>query len=100
MTEPEKNQPDLSHKAVALRYDKEKENAPRIVAKGSIAEHYLNGVKVLHYERGGEEFRAAVAKSKFKDIEKFGEAPQGHILLQDHGGGIAFRNIKIRALKN
>lgn len=75
-------------------------NTVRIVAKGSLVEHYFNGVKVLQYERGGEQFRAAVAKSKFKDLDKFGEAQQGHILLQDHGGGIAFRNIKIRILKN
>jgi len=75
-------------------------NTVRIVARGSLVEHYLNGVKVLRYERGGEEFRAAVAKSKFKNHDRFGEAKQGHILLQDHGGGIAFRNIKIRVIKN
>ncbi len=75
-------------------------NTVRIVARGGLVEHYLNGVKVLRYERGGEEFRAAVAKSKFKDLDKFGQAEQGHILLQDHGGGIAFRNIKIRVLKD
>jgi len=75
-------------------------NTIRIVAKGSLVEHYLNGVKVLRYERGGKKFRAAVAKSKFKNIDRFGEAKQGHILLQDHGGGIAFRNIKVRILKD
>src|SRR3990172_3250647 len=75
-------------------------NTVRIVAKGSLIEHYLNGVKVLQYERAGEQFRAAVAKSKFKDLDNFGQAQQGHILLQDHGGGIAFRNIRIRVLKD
>jgi len=75
-------------------------NTVRIVARGGFVEHYLNGVKVLRYERGGEEFRAAVAKSKFKDLDNFGQAEQGHILLQDHGGGIAFRNIRIRVLKD
>ncbi len=34
MNENNDKAPDVSHKAVALRYDKEKENAPRIVAKG------------------------------------------------------------------
>ncbi len=75
-------------------------NTVRIVSIGEKVRHYLNGVKVLEYVRGGPAFRAAVAKSKFKNRDKFGEAKQGHILLQDHGGGIAFRNIKIRVLKN
>lgn len=75
-------------------------NSVRIVAVGDKAMHYFNGVKVLDYIRGGPEFRAGIAKSKFKDNKNFGEAPQGHILIQDHGGGIAFRNIKIRTLEN
>jgi hypothetical protein len=71
-------------------------NRVRIVAQGNRVQHWLNNKKVLEFERGSEQYRAAVAKSKFKDRDKFGEAKQGHILLQDHGGGIAFRNIKIK----
>ena len=73
-------------------------NRVRIVAKGNHVEHWINGKKVLEFERGSEHFRAAVAKSKFRNRDKFGEAKQGHILLQDHGGGIAFRNIRIKLL--
>lgn len=73
-------------------------NRVRIVARGTTVQHWLNNKKVLEFERGSEAFRAAVAKSKFKNRDKFGEAPQGHILLQDHGGGIAFRNLRIKAL--
>ncbi|MHC4569252.1 MAG: 3-keto-disaccharide hydrolase [Planctomycetota bacterium] len=66
--------------------------------RGNHVEHWLNGKKVLEFERGSEQFRAAIAKSKFKNRDKFGEAKEGCILLQDHGGGIAFRNIRIRVL--
>jgi len=73
-------------------------NTVRIVARGNHVEHWISGKKVLEFERGGEQFRAAVAKSKFKNRDKFGEAKRGYILLQDHGGGIAFRNIRIKVL--
>lgn len=73
-------------------------NTARIVSNGATCEHWLNGVRVLTYERGGPTFRAAIAQSKFKDRDHFGELPAGHIMLQDHGGGVRFRNIKIRQL--
>ena len=73
-------------------------NHARIVVRGKHVEHWLNGKMVLTYERGGEEFLAHKAVSKFKEMKGFGEAPAGHLLLQDHGDKVSFRNIKIRTL--
>jgi hypothetical protein len=71
-------------------------NQSRIVVEGDTVEHWLNGVKVLEYQAGSPEVKAAVARSKFKDVAGFGSRIKGYILLQDHGGEVFFRNLKIR----
>jgi len=73
-------------------------NQSRVLVQGDRVEHWLNGVKVLEYELGGEKVKAAVAASKFKDVKGFGERLKGHILLTDHRDEASFRNIKIREL--
>lgn len=72
-------------------------NHALILVKGKHVEHWLNGRKVLQFERGGKEFLAHKAESKFKDIPGFGEYPIGRILIQDHGNQVFYRNIKIRS---
>jgi len=77
-------------------YNKSEFNNARIVVNGSKVEHYLNGKKVLEYERGNQMWRALVAYSKYRNHPNFGEALEGHILLQDHYDDVWFKNIKIR----
>lgn len=73
-------------------------NRARIVAQGRQVEFWLNGQRTVAYERGSAAFRELVADSKYHNIPDFGEWTDGHILLQDHGDEISFRNMKIREL--
>ncbi|MGI8636195.1 MAG: 3-keto-disaccharide hydrolase, partial [Segetibacter sp.] len=73
-------------------------NTARIVVKGDHVEHWLNGIKILQYTRGSEQYKQAVAASKFKSTKGFGEASSSPVLLQAHGDKITFRNIKIKEL--
>lgn len=85
--------------------NKKKINAPgewntvRIISKGKKVEHWLNGVKILEFTRGDKTYTDAVALSKFnKAVPAFGMVEKGNILLQEHGGVVSFKNIKIKTL--
>ncbi|GJM32093.1 MAG: hypothetical protein DHS20C18_10940 [Saprospiraceae bacterium] len=71
-------------------------NNARIVVHGGKVQHWLNNVLVVEFDRHSQIFKALVEKSKYEQWENFGQLPEGHILLQDHGDEVAFRNIKIR----
>ena len=75
-------------------------NHSRVLVQGSRVEHWLNGEKVLEYELGSPEVKAAIAQSKFKSVPGFGSRVKGHILLTDHKDEASFRNIKIRDLNS
>lgn len=74
-------------------------NTAKVVANGKHVEHWLNGVKLLVYELGGDDWNKRIAGSKFKGKPRFAKAMKGHICLQDHSDRIEFRNIKIRPLR-
>ena len=75
-------------------------NSTRIIVRGTHAEHWLNGVKLLDYEYGSADWEAKVKASKFNDWPKYGRARRGFIAIQgDHGGVLALRNVRIREIR-
>ena len=70
-----------------------------VVYPNNTVQHWLNGFKVVEYERKSNIYNALVARSKYEKYAGFGAADKGHILLQDHGNNVSFKNVKIRELK-
>lgn len=70
----------------------------KIVVKSNYIEHWLDGKRILAIDRNSEAFKKGVADSKFSTYPNFGQIPEGHILVQDHGHSVALKNIKIKPL--
>lgn len=73
-------------------------NQTKIVINKGHVEHWLNGTKVVDYQLWTPEWEQLKANSKWKDVKPYGMSKSGHIALQDHGGGVAFKNIKLKPL--
>ena len=73
-------------------------NLSTLVFRGNHSEHWLNGEKLLEFDLGTARMDSCLAKSKFRSLPWFGERRRGHIILQDHGDEVYFKNIKVRDL--
>lgn len=73
-------------------------NTTRIVVNGPHVEHWLNGKKILQFERWTPEWKALRDAGKWKEYPDYGSAKTGRIALQDHGSIFWFRNVKIRPI--
>lgn len=75
-------------------------NKTRLIVRGDHVEHWLNGVKVVEYDLGSEDWKKRVAASKFAKYPNYGLATSGLIGIQgDHRGALEVRNIRIRELR-
>ncbi len=72
-------------------------HAEIVCNKGNLS-FYLNDVNIVTTIIGDSSWNAMVAGSKFTEWPDFGTYSKGHIVLQDHGNYVAFRNIKIKVL--
>ena len=81
------------------RFDETGFNTATIIVNGNRVQHYLNGAKVVEYVRNTPGFNALVAYSKYINWPNFGNHAEGHILLQDHGDEVFFKNMKIKEIK-
>jgi len=73
-------------------------NRVRIVVDDDLVTHWLNDVQVVTYRLWSDEWEARVAASKFGGMPDYGRPRVGHIVLQDHGDPVWYRNLKIRRL--
>lgn len=73
-------------------------NRSRLLVRDGKIEHWLNGYKVVQLQMGTADWQARIAASKFADWEHFARQARGHIVLQDHGDKVWFRDIKLRRL--
>jgi hypothetical protein len=73
-------------------------NDVRLIVNGAHVEQWMNGVKLLEYELWSEDWDKRLKASKFAKMAGYGRAKRGHLVLQDHGDLVSFRNVKIKPL--
>ncbi|MEO1990931.1 MAG: DUF1080 domain-containing protein [Pirellulales bacterium] len=72
-------------------------NTGRVVCKGTIIQHWLNGEKVIHfdYEDPKWAFNVDMLRQRGGNLNARG----ANLSLQDHGDPVWYQNIRLRELK-
>lgn len=73
-------------------------NSGRIVYNQGKVEHWLNGEKIVEFDKNSEDWKAKRNSGKWNDYPDYGKTNDGYLALQDHGAGVWYRNVKVRRL--
>lgn len=73
-------------------------NQAEIIANNGKLDFFLNGVNVVSTTMWDDNWKNMLAKSKFTEWPDFGTFRSGHIVFQDHGNEVWYRNIMIKKL--
>ena len=73
-------------------------NSSSILFRDGKVEHWLNGDKILEFDKFSDDWKKRRDSGKWDDYPDYGKTNSGHIGLQDHGAGVWFRNVRVRRL--
>ena len=70
-------------------------NSSKIIYNKGHVEHWLNGEKIVEFDRNSDDWKTKRITGKWKDYPDYASVSKGHIALQDHGNKAYFKNITI-----
>ena len=73
-------------------------NSSKILYNQGHTEHWLNGKKIVEFERGTPDWQKLRMNSKWKNFPDYARFNTGKIVLQDYGKKAWYRNIVIKEL--
>ncbi len=73
-------------------------NSTKIIYDHGKVEHWLNGEKVVEFNKNSEDWKTRRNSGKWNDYPDYGNTNSGYLGLQDHGAGVWFRDVKVRRL--
>lgn len=73
-------------------------NTSKIVFKNGEAEHWLNGKKIIQFNKNSESWKEKRNSGKWNDYPDYGISNEGHFALQDHGAGVWFKDVRVKEL--
>ena len=73
-------------------------NHSRIIRRGNEVEQWMNDHLAVSFTIGSDSWKQLISKSKYAEWPEFGKIDRGHLILQDHGDQISFRNLQLKEL--